>query len=68
MTETGACRAAGHLEGCDQPMPGPLGLRAACRDDLKDEIAATIQSLLDQKLFLLLITIYLGAVAPCKGC
>jgi hypothetical protein len=44
-------------------MPRPLVLRAACRDDLKHEIAATIQSLLDQKPFPLLFTIYLGAVA-----
>jgi hypothetical protein len=54
MTETSARRTAGHLEGCDRLMPRPLGLGAACGDDLEDEIATTIQSLLDQKPFLLL--------------
>jgi hypothetical protein len=63
MTEISARRTAGHLEGCDRPMPRPLGLRAARGDDLKDEIAVTIQSLLDQKPFLLLFTTYLGAVS-----
>jgi hypothetical protein len=63
MTEISNRRTAGQPDGREQPVPRPSGLRAACGDDLKDEIAAPIQSLLGQKPFLLLSTIYLEAVA-----
>src|ERR1700686_3177918 len=57
MTEISNRRTAGQPDGREQPVPRPSGLRAACGDDLKDEIPATIQSLLGQKPFLLLFTI-----------
>jgi hypothetical protein len=58
-----ARRTAGQHDGYEQPALRPIGWRSACGDDPRDEIAATIQSLLGQKPFLLLFTTRLGAVA-----
>ena len=63
MTEMSDRWTAGQADGREQPVPRLFGLRAPCGDDWKDEIAATIQSLLAQKPLLLLFTVYLGAVA-----